>query len=87
MKTAWELALERSGGGLNELNETQKEAIAEIDRVCKAKLAEFDLTYTEKLMNTTDYKEIEQIKDDMAVERASIMSKAKRDKEKIRNGK
>ena len=87
MKTAWELALERSGGTLDELNDNQKEAIAEIDRVCKAKLAEFDLTYTEKLQNTTDFKEIEQIKEDMAVEKASIMSKAKRDKEKIRNGK
>ena len=87
MKTAWELALERSGGILNELNDGQKEAIAEIDRVCKAKLAEFDLSYTDKLMNCSDYKEIEQIKDDMAVERASIMSKAKRDKEKIRDGK
>ncbi len=87
MKTAWELALERSGGTLNELNNEQKDAIAEIDKVCKAKLAEFDLSYTDKLMNTTDYKEIEQIKEDMAVERASIMSKAKRDKEKIRNGK
>ena len=87
MKTAWELALERSGGILNELNDAQKEAIAEIDKVCKAKLAEFDLSYTDKLMSTTDYKEIEQIKDNMAVEHASIMSKAKRDKEKIRNGK
>ena len=87
MKTAWELALERSGGDLNELNATQKEAIAEIDRICKAKLAESDLCYTKKLQNATDYKEIEQIKDDMAVERASITSKAKRDKEKIRNGK
>ena len=87
MKTAWELALERSGGILNELNDEQKDVIAEIDKACKAKLAEFDLTYTDKLMNTCDYKEIEQIKDDMAVERASIMSKAKRDKEKIRAGK
>ena len=87
MKTAWELALERSGGILSELNDEQKESIAEIDKVCKAKLAEFDLSYTDKLMNTSDYKEIEQIKDDMAVERASIISKAKRDKEKIRSGK
>jgi len=87
MKTAWELALERSGGTLDELNDSQKEAIAEIDRVCKAKLAEFDLTYTEKLQNAANFKEIEQIKEDMAVEKASIMSKAKRDKEKIRNGK
>ena len=87
MKTAWELALERSGGILSELNNEQKDAIAEIDKACKAKLAEFDLSYTDKLMNTSNYKEIEQIKDDMAVERASIMSKAKRDKEKIRNGK
>jgi hypothetical protein len=87
MKTAWELALEKSGGVLNELSDGQKEAINEIDKKCKAKLAEMDLAYTQKLQHTTDYKEIEQIKEDMAVERASIMSKAKRDKENIRNGK
>jgi hypothetical protein len=87
MKTAWELALEKSGGILSELSNQQKEAISEIDKKCKAKLAEIDLDYTHKLQNTVDYKEIEQIKEDMAVERASIMSKAKRDKEKIRNGK
>ena len=87
MKTAWELALERSGGILNELTDEKKEAIAEIDKQCKAKLAEMDLSYTEKLQQTTDFEQIEQIKKDMAVEKASITSKAKRDKEKIRNGK
>lgn len=87
MKTAWELALERSGGILNELNDEKKEAIARIDQICKAKLAEMDLAYNGKLMKASDYKELEQIKEDMAVERASIMSKAKRDKEKIRSGK
>ena len=86
MKTAWELALERAGGTLDELNDAQKEAIAEIDKNSKAKLAEMDLAYTDKLANTTSFQEIEQIKQDMAVEKASITSKAKRDKEKIRNG-
>jgi hypothetical protein len=45
-----------------------------------------DLAYTDKLAKTTSFQEIEQIKEDMAVEKASITSKAKRDKEKIRNG-
>jgi hypothetical protein len=87
MKTAWELALERSGGALDELSDKQKDAIAEIDKICKAKLAEMDLAYSDKLKNANSREELEQIKEDMAVERASITSKAERDKEKIRNGK
>lgn len=87
MKTAWELALERSGGALNELDGKQKEAVAEIDKICKAKLAEMELAYADKLKKIKNHADIEQLKDDMAVERASIVSKAERDKEKIRNGK
>ncbi|MDD5697485.1 MAG: hypothetical protein PHH77_02615 [Victivallaceae bacterium] len=86
MKTAWELALERSGGTLNELDDDRKKAIAQIDRACQARLAEAELAYTEKLKRTSDYQAIEQLKEDLAVERASIRSKAARDKEKIRSG-
>lgn len=84
MKTAWELALERSGGSLKELDETQKDAIAEIDKNSKAKLAEMDLAYADKLAKAGSIEEREQIQQDMAVERASVMSHAEREKEKIR---
>lgn len=87
MKTAWELALARSGGALDELSDGHKKAVAEIDKIGKARLAEMELAYTEKMKKAATRAEREQLKEDMAVERASIMSKAERDKEKIRNNK
>ena len=39
MKSAWELALERSGGALRELTPDQKERIAELERAAQAKIA------------------------------------------------
>ena len=84
MKTAWELALERSGGSLEELDETQKDAIAEIDKNSRARLAEMDLAYADKLAKAGSIGEQEQIQQDMAVERASVRSQAERGKAKIR---
>jgi hypothetical protein len=85
MKSAFELALERTGGALNDLEEEKKKKITEIDKIAKAKLAELEISYDEKLKKATSQQDIEQIKDDMAVERASILSKSERDKEAVRN--
>jgi hypothetical protein len=85
MKSAFELALERTGGALNDLEEEKKHKITEIDKIAKAKLAELEISYDEKLKKATSLQDIEQIKDDMAVERASILSKSERDKEAVRN--
>lgn len=84
MKSAFELALERTGGALGEMSEEQKEAINEIEIKCKAKLAEIDITYSDKRAKTTDPAVLEQLDDDMMVERASALSKAEKAKADIR---
>jgi hypothetical protein len=84
MKSAYELAIERTGGQLNQVSESNKAKLAEIDSICKAKLAEIDIVYKDKFKNTSDPAAIEQLKEDMAVEIASIRSKTERDKQEIR---
>ena len=85
MKSAWELALERSGGNLNTLSDEKKSAIAETENKQKAKLAEIEITYQQKFATAIDAKELEQLKDDMAVEQASARSLAAKRKKEIRN--
>ena len=85
MKSAWELALERSGGNLNELSDEKKIQIAEIDNRCKAKLAEIEITYQQKFATVAAVEELEQLKDNMAVEQASARSLAENKKKEVRN--
>lgn len=87
MKSAYELALERAGvETAKKLTDKQKEAIAELDKVYKAKKAEADITAQNRIMKAGgDVAAIEQIKQDLAVELASIESKQEKEKEKIRN--
>jgi hypothetical protein len=85
MKSAWELALERSGGNLNELSDDKKANIAEIENKYKAKLAEIEITYQHKFDAATKVEELEQLKDNMAVEQASARSKAENNKKDVRN--
>lgn len=85
MKSAWELALERTGGALNEISEEKKTDLAEIDRIYKAKLAEAELSNRRRLGKASKLEEIEQINQDFATETASISSKMEREKDKIRN--
>lgn len=85
MKSAWELALERSGGSLNELRDEQKKQLNELDNKYKAKLAEIDITYQHKFAQATTAEELEQLKANMAVEQASARSQAENAKKDIRN--
>jgi Mg/Co/Ni transporter MgtE len=85
MKSAWELALERSDGSLNELSDEKKTQIAEIDSKRQAKLAEIEITYEPKLKTATTVEELQQLKDDMAVEQASARSQAENKKKEVRN--
>jgi len=84
MKSAFELALERTGGALGEISEEQKQAINEIEIKCKAKLAEIDLTYSDKRAKASNQAELEQLNDDMLVERASVLNKAENEKATVR---
>ena len=85
MKSAWELALERTGGGQKPMTDEQRQALADINTRCKAKLAEIDIIYGDKLNKATTQAEIDQILSDKQVEAASVQDRAERDKEKIRN--
>lgn len=86
MKSALELAMERSGGNLNELSQVKKTKIGEIDIILKAKLAEIDLTYQRKFIKAAgNAAQIGQLKEDQLTEIAAARSKAERDKNTIRN--
>ncbi len=85
MKSAWELALERTGGTQKPLTDEQRRALADINIRCKARRAEIDIVYEDKLKKAASQEEIDQILADRQVESASVQNQAERDKEKIRN--
>lgn len=86
MKSAYERALERSGGGLTQLDEGKKAKISELDIKYKAKLAEAELALQERLKKAGgDFTKTEEIQKDMQVEVASIKSKWEREKDAARN--
>jgi len=79
MKSAWELALERSGGALQELSPEKKEKIAELERAAQAKI-----TAEHKLAAMTDPDEIDQLKEGLVNEIRSIEESLARKKEAVR---
>lgn len=87
MKSAYELAMERKGVmPLTELNQEQKEKIAEIESLYKSKRVAAELSAHDKKQKAFGHHElINQIIDDLAVELASINSVMKREKEAVRN--
>ncbi|MDD3117994.1 MAG: hypothetical protein PHQ27_02325 [Victivallales bacterium] len=85
MKSAWELALERTGGALRELTPDQKNRIAEIESIYKAKIAGAEIAAQQRVQAAAgDPEAVRQIMDDLAVERASHTSKMESEKKKIR---
>ncbi len=88
MKSSYELALERTGGTLEDVDKAVKGKIAKIDIKYKSKIAEAELSAQERIIKAGgDIAEIKIVKEDMVVELASIRSKAEREKEAVRNGK
>ena len=84
MKSAFELALERTGGKLKEVSEEKKQKIAEIDRIYQSKLAEAQLSADQRLARETDYEKAEEIRNGLVTELASIRDRWEREKNKIR---
>ncbi len=89
MKSAYELAMERMGGGDdNPLTDEQKEQIAEIDTKYKAKIAERKI-FLEKSVDDAvtkgDQAEAEEARKILAQEISSLEEKAESEKDKIRN--
>lgn len=87
MKSSYELAMERMGGGDDSpLSDKQKELIAEIDSKFKAKIAERKI-FLEKgisdALQKNNTEEVDMLRKQVAQEIGSLESKAEREKEKI----
>ena len=85
MKSAFELALERTGGKLREISEEKKQKLAEIDRLYQSKLAEAQLSADQRLAKESDPAKAEEIRNGLVTELASIRDRWEREKEKVRN--
>ena len=85
MKSAYELALERTGGKLNELPREKKEKIAEIDRIYKSRIAAAELSAQQKLAKENDPVKAGEIRDGLVTEIASLRDQCDREKSAVRN--
>ena len=89
MKSAYELAMERSDdGGDKPLTDEQKEQIAEINSKYKAKIAERKIFLEKSVQDALaqeKHEEAEEARKILAQEVSSLESKAEAEKEKIRN--
>jgi len=84
MKSAFELALERTGGKLREISEEKKQKLAEIDKIYQSKLAEAQLSADQRLAKETDPEKAEEIRNALVTDLASIRDRWEREKDKIR---
>ena len=83
-KSAFELALERTGGKLKEISEEKKQKLAEIDKIYQSKIAEAQLSTDQRLAKETDPVKAEEIRNALVTEFASIRDRWEREKNKIR---
>ena len=88
MKSSYELAMERMGGGDNKpLTDEQKAKIAEIDSKYKAKIAERKIFLEKSLSDAQaqgNEEEIELVRRQLNDEVAELEAKADAEKDKIR---
>ena len=85
MKSAYELALERTGGKLNELPEEKKEKIAEIERIYKSRIAAAELSAQQKIAKENDPVKADEIRQGLVTEIASLRDQCEREKNAVRN--
>jgi hypothetical protein len=87
MKSSYELAMERMGGGDDSpLSPEQKKQIAEIDSKYKAKVAERKIFLEKNISDALQqekHEEIDTLRKQVAEEIASLENKAEQEKEKI----
>jgi len=86
MKSAIELAMERSGGGNRKLTDKQKEAIAEVRSKTAAKLAQEEIMFKETVAKLTNSAERDDISERYSADIKKIEAKAEEEIEKIRKG-
>ena len=89
MKSSYELAMERMGGGDDKpLTDEQKEKIAKIDTKYKAKIAERKIFLEKSVEDAVakgEQSEAEEARKILAQEISSLENKAESEKDKIRN--
>ena len=89
MKSSYELAMERMGGGYDKpLTDEQKEKIAKIDTKYKAKIAERKIFLEKSVEDAVakgEQSEAEEARKILAQEISSLEKKAESEKDKIRN--
>lgn len=85
MKSAYELAMERLGGGVKQYTTQQKEQLADLDRIYDAKIAQakFDASARQDKAGR-DLEKLKQAQDDLAVEIRSLEERRDRKKEELR---
>ena len=87
MKSSYELAMEKMGGGDKPLSEEQKAKIAEIDSKYKAKIAERKIFLEKSVQDALakgSHEEAEEARKILAKEVNSLEEKAESEKDKIR---
>lgn len=91
LKSAWELALERTGGkAAGKLTATQKEQLAELDRVYTAKIAQEELSLKPKIATANAAGKIEdaqKLDETLRAEIGKLRRKLEAEKEKVRQAK
>lgn len=90
LKSAYELALEKTGGFSGKaLSSAQKEALAELDLKFRARIAEVEIRVTDSLRQARaagDPAAVEALTAELAEERARLERELEAAKEKVRLG-
>lgn len=87
LKSAWELALERTGGKTTgKLTDAKKAKLAELDRIYTAKIAEVELDLKPKIAASGKPEDREKLEETLRAEIAKLRAKLEAEKEKVRAG-
>jgi hypothetical protein len=88
LKSAWELALERTGGASSaKLTADQKKKIAELEQLYTAKIAQEELTLRPKIAAAADPAERQKLEETLRNEIARLRAKLEAEKDKVRQEK
>ena len=87
LKSAWELALERTGGKTTgKLTDAQKAKLAELDKLYTAKIAQEELTLKPRIATAEKPEDRQKLEETLRNEIARLRRKLEEEKDKIRHG-
>lgn len=84
MKSAFELALERSGGSLNQVPDAVKKELAELDTLYASRIAAAELAAEHKRAQSDDPDAIRELQEGLALELASLREACENKKNAVR---